>query len=342
MKNCHSERSEESRLSVTCINTKIRDSSLTLRMTKTEFFKDFNDEKMEKILLDTDIGSDIDDVVCLSYLLCQPECELVGITTTIGPVKERAKIASALCKNAEKEIPIVPGLRRPMLKDWHEHGLRQARALENWEHDTDFPKIHAVEFMYDIIKQNPGEITLLAIGPFTNVGLLLASYPEVAGMLKQIVVMGGRFINKITNYSTPLEWNVLCDPYAAAIVYNAPVKLRSVGLDVTNCVCLQKQDVEKRFTSKMLLPALDFAHRYFDFAAERKHPEQIIFHDPLAAATIFDPEICQFKKGNVDVELDSPRLKGFTHWEESPDGRHEIAVSVDAERFFEHYFSITA
>lgn len=92
-----------------------------------------------KVLLDTDIGSDIDDAVCLAYLLAQPKCDLLGITTVTGEPVERAKLASALCHAAGKDIPIYPGVGEPLLIPQKQGRSPQTAALGRWKHDTEFP-----------------------------------------------------------------------------------------------------------------------------------------------------------------------------------------------------------
>ena len=114
-----------------------------------------------KILFDTDIGSDIDDAVCLAYLLKQPKCELLGITTVSGEPVKRAMLASALCKVAKKDIPIYPGIENPMFIEQKQPYSPQSVALKNWVHETAFPKGEAIEFMRHTIRKNPGEVTLL-------------------------------------------------------------------------------------------------------------------------------------------------------------------------------------
>ena len=144
---------------------------------------------MEKILLDTDIGSDIDDAVCLAYLLMQPDCELMGITTVMGDTHKRAMLASALCRAAEKTIPIYPGARTAFYQFTTPLEVSQYQGLKNHPHDTVFPENQWLDFMRNTIRQNPHEITLLAIGPMTNVGMLFSYDPELPGLLKQLVLM---------------------------------------------------------------------------------------------------------------------------------------------------------
>ncbi|GAH47668.1 unnamed protein product, partial [marine sediment metagenome] len=93
-----------------------------------------------KILLDTDIGSDIDDALCLAYLLAQPKCELLGITTVTGQADKRAMLASILCKAAGKDIPILPGSEEPILVPQKQNLTPQAVVLKKWSHKKRFPR----------------------------------------------------------------------------------------------------------------------------------------------------------------------------------------------------------
>jgi purine nucleosidase len=288
-----------------------------------------------KVLLDTDIGSDIDDAVCLAYLLAQPACELLGITTVTGEADRRAMLASALCHVAGKELPIFPGAEQPLLVAQRQPHAPQAAALSRWEHATAFPAGQAVEFLRQTIHQYPGEIFLLTVGPLTNVALLFGIDPEIPSLLKGLVMMCG----VVTNYlagTGPREWNAMLDPHATAMVYQArPPLHRSIGLDVTRQVQMPAADVRRRFEAGLLQPVRDFAEVWFERA------DQVTFHDPLAATTIFDESICGFERGRVEVELASPRLQGFLHWEPGAEpAPHQVALAVDPERFFEHFFAL--
>jgi purine nucleosidase len=287
-----------------------------------------------KVLLDTDIGSDIDDAVCLAYLLAQPECELLGVTTVSGEPVLRAQIASALCKAAGVDVPIYPGMEEPLSGEQRQPKAQQAAKLPNWEHDTEFPEGEAISFLQQTIRDNPGEVVLLAIGPMTNVGQLFRLDPEIPGLLKALVLMCGRFTDQPHVADRVREWNALCDPDAADIVYRANAPLHhSVGLDVTMQVVMQPDEVRRRFDTPLLRPVRDFAEVWFEKASA------MVFHDPLAAAVVFDPTLCEWTAGTVTVELIDPDERGRTDW--SPGGgdeRHEVATAVDAARFFEHYW----
>jgi inosine-uridine nucleoside N-ribohydrolase len=290
----------------------------------------------EKILLDTDIGSDIDDSFALGYLLSQKDCDLLGVTTVSGDADRRARMASVMCRAAGRnDIPIYVGTETPLLAPQRQPLARQAGVLDKWAHETSFPKGAAVEFMRQTIRKHPGEVTLLAIGPMTNAALLFAIDPEIPSLLKQLVVMCGVFTYKLEDYVCLNEWNASCDPHATAILYNAPIqKVRSIGLDVTTRVTMKKRDFAAAFRSDVMRPLYDFTDVWDD-------PEGlIIFHDPLAAATIFDNEICAFKQGEVFVELESARTRGMTYFHPENDGNDEVAMDVDADAFFRHYIDV--
>jgi purine nucleosidase len=295
----------------------------------------------EKILLDTDIGSDFDDAVCLAYLLANPECELLGITTVTGEGQKRAEMASALCKRAGKRVPIHVGREEPLLPGlaWQAQ-CPQARALPRWEHDRGFPEGEAVEFMRRTVRAFPGEVTLLAIGPLTNVAALFAADAAIPSLLKSLVLMCGAFAGRQAGEG-PLEWNAKLDPAATAIVYRSvyesrggPRIHRSIGMDASFGLTMPADEVRRRFRHPLLLPVLDFAEVRFE------QVEKITFHDPLAAATIFDGRICRFERGRVDVELADPLRLGMTRWAADPQGPHEVAVQVESAAFFEQYFSV--
>jgi purine nucleosidase len=279
----------------------------------------------EKILLDTDIGSDIDDAVCLAYLLAQPRCELLGVTTVTGEAVKRAMLASALCRVAGVDVPIRPGAETTLAGAPSPQALaHQADRLTGWPHEREFPREEAADFLASTIRAHPGEVTLLTIGPLTNAALLFDRHPDAAGLLKALVLMGGRYTTE-----GKAEWNVRCDPEAAARVFAAPVpRLRAVGLDVTRQVYLAADAFSARCTAPLLRPVRDFAAVWF---AER---DGIYFHDPLAAVTVFDDEVCGFTRGEVTVDAG-----GATAWRPRPDGPHEVATAVAPDRFFTDYFA---
>lgn len=290
------------------------------------------------VLFDTDIGSDIDDAVALAYLLRQPRCELVGVTTVTGQAQARAMLASALCRAAGRDdVPIHSGVEKPLLVAQRQPLAPQAGVLSRWPHREDFAPNTAVPFMRDAIHRRPGEITLLAVGPLTNVGLLFALDPDIPRLLRGLVLMGGVFANRTAGLPR-LEWNAMLDPHATALVYRAPVKPHtSIGLEVTTRCQMPASECRARFRGGVLNVVADMAEVWF------QGQPTITFHDPLAAAVTFEPGLCAYEEGQVEVELQSDRALGMTHWDpQSAERPHRVAAAVEPSRFFEHYFSVVA
>ena len=288
----------------------------------------------EKVLLDTDIGSDIDDAVCLAYLLAEPECELLGITTVSGQPAERAKLASAICRAAGKGVAVYPGSEKPLKGPQRQPEAEHAAVLSRWPHQHEFPDGRAVEFMAETVRASPGQVILLSIGPMTNVARLFQSHPDVPGKLKGLMLMAGHFGPRQTG-SRPDEWNVYCDPDAAEVVYRTRVAShRSVGVDVTTQVQMNASEVRRRFDTALLLPVLDMAEVYFS------KRDVLTFHDPLAAVCIFDDGVCVFQRGEVTVETRDEASLGLTGWSSRAGGPHEVAVRVHPARFFSRYFGV--
>ena len=290
------------------------------------------------LLFDTDIGSDIDDAVALAYLLHQPRCELLGITTVTGEPDKRAALADAICQAGGRgDVPVYVGLAAPLLVAPLQPQAAQAEVLTGRAHRAFGPQPTAIDFLRRTIRARPGEITLLATGPLTNLAVLFALDPEIPGLLKELVIMGGVFYTRGYD-QTNAEWNIRNDPHAAALVFNAPVpRLVAVGLDVTMQCRMPSEEVRERFTQAgpPLDLVLEMAEVWF------RHTSQITFHDPLAAALIFEPSLCVLERQRVEVELTSPRGLGQTYFDtDAPQKPHKIAVGVEAEAFFKHYFVV--
>lgn len=303
----------------------------------------------EKILLDTDIGTEVDDALTLAYLLANPDAEILGITTVTGEAYERAKLASVLCKIAGKEIPIYPGCERPMFVPQIELYAPQKRVLDKWPHDTKFPRNRAVAFMQETIHEHPGEITLLCIAPLTNIGLLFAMDPEIPKLLKRIVLMCGsptyrRYDNTSEKMSAMLdsdyivlgskgvlENNALIDPHATKLVYEAPVTEHvTYGLNVTSQLFMKPEEAEIIFQHPLLHPVMDIAREWF------KDEKRVTFHDPLVAVSLFNDDVCTFEHGNMLIDTESRLLAGFTYWRPTVNGCHKVATRVNKDNFFRH------
>jgi len=285
------------------------------------------------LILDTDIGSDIDDAVCLVYLLAEPRCDLLGITTVTGQPRQRAMLADAICRAAGREhVPIWSGCDVPMLCEQKQPHVPQAEVLSRWAHREDFEPYEAVDFLRRTIRSRPGEVTLLTIGPLTNVGILFAMDPEVPRLLKRMVMMGGYYFAPGQK-----EWNTMGDPIASALVFGAPVpELVAYGLDVTLKCTMPIDECRRRFQGGPFEVVRHMAEVWY------KHTDKITYHDPLAGASLFEPDICTYKTGRVTMGWRPGEGHEVTQFAEAHDGPHRVACDVDPARFFAHYFQVTS
>jgi purine nucleosidase len=284
-------------------------------------------DEQRKVLLDTDIGNDIDDAVALAYLLAQPRCDLLGITTVTADPLARAKLVSVLCRAAGRDVPIYPGAPKPLAVAPLQEPPPQAEALARWPHDEQFPSGEAIQFLRRTIRDHPGEVTLLTIGPLTNAALLFTIDPEIPSLLRALVVMGGAYVAE----PREAEWNLRNDPHAAAQVFAAPVAVnRAIGLDVTTRVRMGSAAFLERCDTPVLRPVADMAASWF---ADR---DEVTFHDPLAAAVVFDEGLCRYAAGRVAIDT----ADGTATFRPAGAGPHEVAVDVHADAVLEHYFAV--
>jgi purine nucleosidase len=282
------------------------------------------------VLLDTDPGSDIDDVLALAYLLRQPRCELLGITTVSGNTGQRAAIAEVVCRAFGREdVPIVAGAAETFAHGPGQLHVPHYAAIADRPHRTNFRSDAAVDFLRETIRSRPGEITLLSIGPLTNVALLFALDPEIPSLLAGFVSMLGSYFDDART-----EWNAKVDPAATAAVLKRSRNHTLVGLDVTTQCTMPPEEVRKRFRHGPERIVLPMAERWFE------HADRITFHDPLAAALLFESDLCSYRQGKVTspVGADGDPALGRTVFEVDPTGLHRVAASVHAAAFFRHYF----
>lgn len=285
---------------------------------------------MEKILLDTDIGGDIDDAICLAYLLMEPRCELLGITAVCGNSEDRAAVADALCRAAGRSVPIVAGMDTTLQPIPVYPTPDGAEALSRWPHAV-YQKGDAPEFLYEQIKKNPGEIVLVGIGNMTNLATLFQRHPDAPALLKGLSVMNGYFGTEALPEPW-YNWNSWADPLASKVVFGSSVPVHRVfPLEITGTLTIPAERAGTLFRQDTQL-----MRAVFDFGgAWLTSSHQLTLHDPLAAVSVFYPELCGFQRGSVAVETQKTEAMGATAFTPDEAGGVEIAVSVQKERFYE-------
>lgn len=284
---------------------------------------------MEKILLDTDIGGDIDDAVCLAYLLREPRCRLLGITTVCGEPEKRAAIADAICRAAGKRVPIVAGLALPLQPIPVYPTPEGAAQLARWPHGT-YQRGDAPAFLYRKIKENPHEVVLLGIGNMTNIATLFRAHPDAPGLLKGLYVMNGYF-GREPLADPSCNWNAWADPLSSQIAFAASVAThRAFPLEVTDALNIEAKRAFARMPARddLMKAVLDFGGAWLKSAGK------LTLHDPLAAVAVFYPRLCGFERGTVRVETARACNMGGTRFFPDPAGNVEIARTADRAQFY--------
>ncbi|HVC34434.1 MAG TPA: nucleoside hydrolase [Chloroflexota bacterium] len=292
-----------------------------------------------KVILDTDIGTDVDDCLALALLLGSPEIELLGVSCVYGDVELRARMAMKLLNlRGRTDVPVLAGVTRPLLGRrpvyWAGHegeGLldpADGRLLPSPE--------HAVDFLVRRVMAEPGQIHLVAIGPLTNVALAFLREPRLAASLAHLTIMGGA-IRGPGRFALPYcEHNVTCDPEAAHVVLSAGAPTTLIPLDVTTQVRLRPAGVERiRLGGSAFHRAVASQVELYPPFRERGFTH---LHDPLAAAAVVRPGLVTTESLHLDVETEGRYTAGATlvraPGEKAP-ANVEVALGVEAERFEE-------
>lgn len=305
---------------------------------------------MKKIILDCDPG--MDDSMAIVMAAKSPELKLMAVTTVNGNYP-----ADVTCVNARKvlemlgreEIPVAKGMERPMVrnapKDPFTHG-KDGQA-ENFLPDPEIPldSRHAVDLLIDLIKENPGEITVIATGPMSNIAMAITKAPEIKSMIKEIIAISGAFgLNEYaflnaTGDTPQSEWNVYVDPEASKLVYESGIPMTALGLDVATHFDVDFTEEEIKSLEDSEKKEARFLRQAIRFNGNRGFDAYCTVIDCMAVAYAIDSSLVQTMKTRVGVETKDGLTLGMT----VVDRRHhhvwtnlpiiEIGCDVDYERF---------
>jgi purine nucleosidase len=302
---------------------------------------------MRRILLDTDLamgepGADVDDGFALAFALADPELSVELVTTVNGntDVDTATRLTLRMLERLGRDVPVARGAATPLVGDW----TRGRPGIERV--DAPVPGPAALRIVERVMAE-PGELTLVAIGPLTNVALALALEPRLVTSVAEIVVMGGVYLEQTNRAAVPGEFNFWVDPHAAAEVLASGAPIRAVGLDVTRRVRLTREHVAWLAES-----ATDFG-RFAASCAEGwiAHLEQTTdqrdscaLHDPLAVASVAYPDLVIWRPARVAVETGGVHTRGVAVADllTTPDAgpaNCRIAVDVDAPAFLDLFLS---
>lgn len=280
-------------------------------MSQSQFEQDMRTSQFESdkhlVLLDTDIGDDIDDALALALALRSPEIELIGVTTVFGDTHLRARLAKLMLHVFERDdTPVAAGISSPMLARHLPSGVPQATILTTDANDEPaISNFSGPELIIEKAMAHPGRLTLLCIGPLTNVATALLMEPHLFMAIRSVVMMGG------TSGIPWPEWNVRSDARAAQIVLAAGIPITLLGWNITTRCQLRVQDIERlhdkntpqtRLLSELI--AIWQQHR------PRWQPACPFLHDPLTIAALCAPQLLRFEEMTARTLTHGP-LRGF-------------------------------
>jgi purine nucleosidase len=280
-------------------------------------------EMRRPAILDTDIGTDVDDILALVILARAAELQLIGVTTVYGDTSLRARMTRlALDQMGRSDVPIGVGTRetltgRPVWWAGHEgQGLPELDGVQINEDHT------AAGLLRRATVEHRGRLELFAIGPLTNVAEAISADENFAASLHHLYIMGGAF------WLEQAEHNIKCDPEAADVVFRSGVPMTVCGLDVTKRVWLREPDMVRVREQTGAIGSIleDQVRRWWAFVgANENNP-----HDPLAILPSIRPELFRFEQCDVRVELDGEN-PGRTRLDRCGAGTVRIAADVDVE-----------
>lgn len=295
------------------------------------------------VALDVDPG--LDDALAMMLALRSPEVRVDLVTTVAGngPIDMTTRNALRLLAHlGAVHVPVARGAAAPLRRPLHDalgyHGPDALGGVVLPESSSQPAPLPAHQALFEFATA-PGERSIVATGPLTNVALALREHPEMAGMLRDLVVMGGAF--GLTRYGhgneTPFaEFNFWQDPEAAAVVFASGVRLSVVGLDVTNdpSGSLDASDLERLRNGAS--PCARLAADLVDFAFRRQ--PLFAMHDPLALAALLDRSLFTFATGEASIDAGDGQQRGRTTLRRGKAGS-SVAIAVDGRRFRQLFLS---
>lgn len=302
-----------------------------------------------RILIDTDPG--IDDALAILLALASPEVKLAGITVVHGNCNRDQGVINALSVlelAREDHIPVAAGFSRPLVQPAlfaeETHGPQGLGYATLAPPQTRAHPSHAVDFIIEKTLANPQDLTIVAVGPLTNLAVAMRKEPKIIEALEEVIIMGGA-IRHQGNVTPLAEYNTYADPHAAHIVFHSGAPITLVPLDVTYQCLLTAKDVER--LQKYPSPIVEFIAQatrfYMEFHDSYQSMEGCVINDPLALSLAFDPSLCDTQELYVDVDISGGVSMGNTFADfyemESKAPNMKVALDVEARRFIEVFIS---
>lgn len=263
----------------------------------------------KRILIDTDPG--IDDAAAILLALASPEVQLEGLTVVHGNCSTEQGTANALAileLAGAAHIPVARGCELPLVQPSllapETHGNSGMGYAVLPQPSGQALPMHACDFLIEKVLESPGEITLVAIGPLTNLAMAIRKQPRFVEAVREVLIMGGA-IRHGGNVTPLAEFNTYVDPHAAHIVFHSGLPITLTPLDVTYQCLLTREDVDRLEASPSPIAAFlrDSTRFYMEFHQQYQGILGCIINDPLTLALTFAPDLCNYETYYVDVEI---------------------------------------
>lgn len=297
-----------------------------------------------KMIIDTDIGDDIDDALAIAFALKLRKAEVIGITTVFKNTFLRARLAKKLLAVANRtDIPVIAGLsdgiktknsRNEIICQYSEELMKDCYKADNKKDREE----EAVDFILDNVRAYGKDLTIVCIGPLTNIARAILKSPETMQNVGRVVIMGGAYYEQFS------EWNILCDPEAADILFRSGINIDCVGTDVTTKLCLS-DEVYKKLLSYEDDTIKGFLSRLLNLWKKTNWSNPIL-HDPLAVWFAVSSEYLTVERVLVEIELLGKHSRGMTlnldnfyryQKEPLPGFRANVAKDIESDGFIREY-----
>ena len=311
---------------------------------------------MKRVILDTDVGTDVDDALAIAFAVASPDLRVEGVTTVHADAPLRARIARSLLRLANRsEIPVVAGASLPLAPALPEHFHWMPQL---WGHEgegvlTQEERIpttdlaggadDAARFIVDRVVAAPGELSVIAVGPLTNLARALQLEPRLADWIGDVTLMGGMVDADRVPWPPVLETNLNADPGAAEVVFSSGVPITLVGFEVTTQVFLTpdqraRMSAWRHPLSDALVDLMErMRARFNEFSREQDLPVDIFeggrtyMHDPLAVYCATGWRHVAMQRMHVALEVHDRVLRTISYPDRLPNVR--VCIDVDAPAF---------
>lgn len=282
-------------------------------------------------VLDTDIGTDVDDILALTLMARSPEYNLAGVTTVYGNTELRARMARYVLQQLGRDdVAVAAGSSETLAGEPVWWGGHEGEGIPGLDEIEVTEARDGVTLLRDLARKHAGALDVFAIGPLTNIAKAIQADPSFAGSVRHLYIMGGAY------WKDEPEHNIKSDAPAAHIVFSSDIPITVCGLDVTKRVWLMEDGVEeiREALGDFGVVLVQQFWRWLEFMVEHGISDGTIkgthLHDPLAVLAAIEPDVLTFEMSDVSVDLEGGSI-GRTRLRNRGFGRVRVASDVDAE-----------